>query len=148
MRTTKVMTAPTSTTNITGFLIIMRGFSFQKESTIALRSIFLSASELLFAWGAGVIGSSKTLSGIHQQMFQNRAKAQGREEGERAHDKDDADEQYGEQRPGDWKSTQRFRDMFLRRQVSRYRQNRNDSEEASKQHRKPGGHEIPRRGRV
>src|SRR5277367_4745347 len=116
MSTTRVMTAPTSTTNITGFLIIMRGFSFQKESTIALRSILPSANELLFAWGAGVIGPSKTLSGVHQQVFQNWAEAQGREEGERAHNKDDADEQDGEQRAGDWKSAQRFRDMFLRRQ--------------------------------
>src|SRR5580704_4205447 len=124
-RTTSVMTAPTSTTNITGFLIIMRGFSFQKESTIALRSILASANELLFAWGAGVIGSSKTLSGIHQQVLQNWAEAERREEGKRAHNKDHADEQHGEQRPSDRKRAERFRDMFLRRQVSRNRQDRN-----------------------
>src|SRR5208283_3913538 len=83
--TTPVITAPTSTTNITGFLTSSRGSSFQNESTMAVRNIFRSVIEALFAC-AVVILSSKRLSRIHEQVFQNWPQAQRREESQRSHD--------------------------------------------------------------
>ncbi len=41
------MTLPTSTTNMTGLPIILRGFSFKKQSTSACRTIFHSQIALL-----------------------------------------------------------------------------------------------------
>ena len=37
-----VATLPTSTTNMTGFFIMLRGFSFTNESSVARRTIFRS----------------------------------------------------------------------------------------------------------
>src|SRR6202158_6078916 len=143
-RTTRVMTAPTSTTNITGFLIIQRGLSFRKESTIALRRILRSANELLLGWGAGVMGASKTLSRVHHQMLQDWAETQRREEREWTDNQDDADEQHGEQRAGHRERAERFGDVFFRRQVSGDGQDRDDSEKAAEQHSDARAGEVPR----
>src|SRR5208283_1867278 len=49
IKTTNVITAPTSTTNMTGFFHITRGSNFQKESTIAVFNILRSVIAVLFA---------------------------------------------------------------------------------------------------
>src|SRR5271157_47290 len=129
--TTPVITAPTSTTNITGFLICSRGFSFQKESTMAVRNIFRSVIEAFFAC-AVVIFSSKCLSRIHQQVFQNRPKTQRREERQRPDNQNHRDEKNGEKRASHGEGPKRFRHMLLGRKTSRNSKNRNDHKEAAK----------------
>src|SRR4249919_3186369 len=62
-KTTRVMTAPTSTTNITGFFAMRRGSSFQNESTMALRKILRSPKEVAFAGVLRVMDSSKIRDG-------------------------------------------------------------------------------------
>src|SRR5581483_10513264 len=44
-----VITLPTSTTNMTGFLIIVTGFSLRRESTPARDMIFGSQIEIVFS---------------------------------------------------------------------------------------------------
>src|SRR6266436_3847624 len=109
MRTTRVMTAPTSTTNMTGFFTIKRGSSFQKESRMALRRILRSTKEVPFAWGFEVMGFSKRLSRVHHQMLENRPEAEGREKGQRADDENYGNKENSEEQPGDRKGAQRFR---------------------------------------
>src|ERR1700675_3273942 len=80
-----VSRAPTSTTNMTGFLTIVRGFSLVKESTIARETIFLSARGLALAWDVWSMDSSEGFSGEHQQVFQDRSEAERRKKCERAY---------------------------------------------------------------
>src|SRR5580704_6345774 len=85
-----VMTAPTSTTNITGFFIMMRGFSLRKESPMArftiggsssgrARAPFLGTIEVtsLFDDGVGTIVVAIILAPKlplnHQKMLDDRA---------------------------------------------------------------------------
>src|ERR1700730_1726746 len=106
--------APTSTTNITGFFISVRGFSFTYESQNARVAICASQIDLPFlAWAVMSFSSSKSLARIHQQMFENRAEAEGGEKSQRANDQNYGDEQAGEQRCGHRKCTQRFRHVLL-----------------------------------
>ena len=53
-----------------------------------------------------VVMDSESLSGVHQQVLEDRAEAQSREESERADDHDDGDQQRGEERRGDGKSAE------------------------------------------
>src|SRR5215475_3238404 len=137
------MTAPTSTTNITGFLIITRGSSFQKESRMAFRRILRSPSEVPCAFE--VMNSSKRLSRVHQQMLENRPQAQGREERQRADDQNYRNQQHSEQRTGDGESAQRFWYMFFRSQVSGDGQNGNDHEKPPQEHGKCQRRVVPER---
>src|ERR1700737_1866476 len=108
-----VRSAPTSTTNMTGFLIIVWGFSFANESTTAREMIFLSASGCALTWADWSMGSSEGLSGEHQQVLENGSQTQGRKEGERTHDENGGNEQRGEQRSGDGEGSQRRRSGFF-----------------------------------
>ena len=56
-----VSSAPTSTTNITGFFTMVRGWSFRKESSTARRSIFGSPSAFALTCVELVIKPQKTL---------------------------------------------------------------------------------------
>src|SRR5271167_1437256 len=94
--TTSVITAPTSTTNITGFFTINRGSSFRKESRIALRKILRSLIAVAFA--VVVIASSESLSGAHQQVLQNGAQAQRRQKRQCTHNQNHRYQQHREQR--------------------------------------------------
>src|SRR5579862_6797079 len=102
MRSTVVITAPTSTTNITGFFISVRGLSFTTQSHKARVTIpevqrdflagvlFISPPGVCVDSGSIVIAvliriASENLSGMHQQVLQNRAQAERRKESERAH---------------------------------------------------------------
>ena len=93
MRTISVIAAPTSTTNMTGFLMIRRGSSFQNESIIACFKILRSVMAVVFAWAVGVIDSSKYLPGVHQQVFKNWAETESGEESQSAYDHDYRDQQ-------------------------------------------------------
>src|SRR3984957_16802473 len=100
IRSKVVTTDPISTTNITGFFISVRGFSFRNESRTAPLMIPPVQSDLLFrslltamklcsgpsVWEAfpGVVAfrssvdcvvmvASENLSGVHQQVLENRA---------------------------------------------------------------------------
>src|SRR5258708_28792879 len=96
-----VITAPHSTTNMTGFFIMVRGLSFTSASVRARRTIGGSSSgrEREPRFGNNVAASSgadgsTVITGIlapqpplmHQQMFHDRAQRKRREERQRAHD--------------------------------------------------------------
>src|SRR5580692_8169901 len=124
---------------MTGFLIIVRGFSFRKESTIAVFRIFVSVNAFDFTWDARSMvsleeSSSKCLAGKHQQMLKNGTKTQSREKCERAHDQDGADEQNGEERPGHRKSAERRRSHFFSREIAGDRENGNHYKKSSQEH--------------
>src|ERR1700676_460624 len=111
--------APTSTTNITGFFIRVRGSSFTKESRNARLAISASQMDLLFLiWAVMSSASSESLARIHQQVLQNRAQAECGEKGQRADDQNHGDQQAGEQRRGHWKRSQRLRHVLLFGQAS------------------------------
>src|ERR1700690_4114918 len=108
------MTDPISTTNITGFFMSVRGLSFLNESRTApptippvqrdcLRSR-VSALKLESGTFTGdvtfsgsidcvVMGSSKHLSGVHQQVLEDRAQAERGEKGKCADDQDHGSQQ-------------------------------------------------------
>src|SRR5438477_8241390 len=91
-----VSTLPTSTTNITGFLIIQRGFSLRKESISAWPTICEFQRLVFLAIEFVPLERLKELSGFEHQVFEDWSQAQRREEGERAQDQNHADEQHGE----------------------------------------------------
>src|SRR5580692_12379655 len=133
---------------MTGFLIIVRGFSLRKESTIAVFRIFVSVSAFDFTWDARSMvsleeSSSKCLAGEHQQMLENGTKAQCREESERAHNQYCADEQNREERPGHWESAERCWSHFLSREIAGDRENRNHYKKSSQQHGDGGACVVP-----
>src|SRR5438477_7263976 len=120
-----VITLPISTTNMTGFPIILRGFNFRNASQTARLTIFHSQVAFFLRFigdcprridcTSGAAGRSvvtviekvplKSLAGGHQQMLKDRTKAQGREKGQCAHNQDHADEKDSEQRCGHGEGT-------------------------------------------
>src|SRR5882757_4448730 len=125
--------APTSTTNITGFFMSVRGFSFTKESHIARTAISLSQIDLpFFVWAVMSSFSSESLARVHQQVLQDRTQAEGREKRQRANDQNHGDEQAGEQGRGHRKRAQRLRHILLFSQAARNRQNRNHHKKPAK----------------
>src|ERR1039458_4603142 len=139
MSSADVSTAPTSTTNITGFLTMPRGSSLRTESSSAwamifvFQRLFFSVMTVRFVLMRYRYGLEK-LSCLEEQVFQNRSQAQGREEGERAQNQDHADQQRGEQRGIDREGAGRGRHTFLARQVACQGQHGDEHEEASGQH--------------
>src|SRR5215469_11620682 len=106
-----VITLPTSTTNITGFLSCTRGSSFLKDSGMAARMILGSQIEMAplrrvfhcLTSNTSVCISlfiSERPPQLHQKVFDDRPQRVGREKGERAHDQDHADQQAHEERAG------------------------------------------------
>ena len=85
--------APTSTTNMTGFAAWTRGSSLRNESRD--RRADDRAVEELGASGSRPRSSSSSeqvpLPGLHQEVLHDRAEREGGEEGQGAHDHDDAD---------------------------------------------------------
>src|SRR6476660_3731701 len=90
--TTVVNTLPTSTTNMTGFRTMWAGASLTNESRIARRTMGGSNS------GRLVRAILEEPPALHEQVFHDRTERPGREEGQRAHDQDHADQQNDEQR--------------------------------------------------
>src|ERR1700674_1760906 len=102
--------APTSTTNITGFLMSVRGLSLANESQNARLAIFASHIDLpFFIWAVMSSSSSESLARVHQQVLQNRAQAEGGEKGQCANDQNDGDQQASEQRSRHRERAQRLR---------------------------------------
>src|SRR6202035_5646235 len=127
--------APTSTTNITGFFMSVRGFSLANESQNARVAIFASQIDLLFffvwVWAVIFSISLESLARIHQQVFQNRAQAEGGEKGQSANDQNHGDEQSAEERCCHRKGTQRLRHVLLSGQTPANCKNRDDHEKAA-----------------
>src|SRR5271154_2381209 len=80
------------------------------------------------------MSASKNLSGVHQQVFENRTQAERREKCKCADNQDDSGEQEREKRRGDRESASRYRNQFFATQVASKRQNRDVLDEASQQH--------------
>src|SRR5690348_11118531 len=138
-----VRTAPTSTTNMTGFFSISRGSSLRKESATARDRIAASGSDFLRMRATESMATSKDLSRVHQQMFENRPEAQGREKRERADDHDSRYKQAAEERAGDGKGAGGLRHGLLDGQAAGYGHNRNDHEKTAEQLRCRGRCVVP-----
>src|SRR5215475_7443246 len=88
-RSTVVITLPISTTNMTGFDIMLRGLSLRTELPTAFRISFRSQIDLL--WLA--IGVLESLPGVQQQVFQNWSQTQCRKERQSSENQNDANQQ-------------------------------------------------------
>ncbi len=108
MKITVVSAATTSTTNITGFLIISRGSSFAKAEPIAGMTIFGSSmaetGTRFCSFNVSMDVTPKVRSeqgaGGHREVLDDRAERERREEGEAADDQDHADDEADEQSAG------------------------------------------------
>src|ERR1700676_2456417 len=136
--------APTSTTNITGFLMSVRGLSLENKSQNARLAIFASQIDLPFLiWAVMSSLSSESLARIHQQVFQNRTQAERGEKGQCANDQNYRDQQASEQWSCHRERAQRLRHVFLARQAAGNRQNWNDHEKPAEQHGCADGGVVP-----
>src|SRR6266581_716188 len=119
-----VITLPTSTTNMTGFLICTRGSSFLKESGIAprmilgsqiemspLRRVFHCLTSSVSVCKSVLISECSPL--LHQQLFDNRPQRVRREVGQRPHNQDHANQQGHEERTRRREGTQPGRHGLL-----------------------------------
>src|ERR1700676_5782493 len=109
-----VSNAPTSTTNITGFLTIVRGSNLRNESPTARARIFVSVSDCFRTWEAVSMETSERFPCRHQQVFENGPETQGREKSESSDNDNGGDQQAREQSAGHWEGANGFRnDSFL-----------------------------------
>src|SRR5271170_4097660 len=143
-RSAVVTTAPTSTTNMTGFFISVRGLSFTHESFSATATMPHFHKDLPPS-PASFVMELEHLSGVHQQMLENRAETQRGEESERADNQDHGNQEHTKERRRHGKRARRFRDDLLAGQVARDRQHRNDHEESSEQHVETNACVVPKR---
>src|ERR1051325_4261695 len=114
-----VRTAPTSTTNITGFFTIVRGFSYRLESITARESMAVSASDFFLICATGSMDTLKNLSCIHQQVCEYRPETQSRKECKGAHDHDGRNEKATEEGPGNGECARGFRNRSEERRVGK-----------------------------
>src|SRR5258708_6548802 len=142
-----VTTLPTSTTNMTGFFIMVRGSSLTTASTSARRMIFASHKLLLFFSPIFCLkrSASKRFPCRHQQVFKYGSQTKRREKCERAHDHNHRQQQNGKQRRSHRERTCRSGHRLFLRQVASNREHGNDHEEAPHQHRHCAGSVIPER---
>src|SRR5713226_2884128 len=138
-----VSSAPASTTNITGFLTMVRGFNFRKDSKTAVRRILVSVSEIALCCGWSAMSSSESLSGMHQQVLENRTQAERREKCERAHNQNGGNEQSCEQRASNGERPCRRRSNLFLRQVAGNGKHRNRHEESAQQHGRRAAGVVP-----
>ena len=80
------------------------------------------------------MAESKEAAGPHEEVLDDGPDGQGRQMRERADEHDGADEQHDEGQALRAKRARARRDQFLRRQIAGERQDRNDHQEAAKQH--------------
>src|SRR6202158_586095 len=139
---TVVMTLPTSTTNMTGLPIILRGFSFRNASQTARLTIFHSQTAFFFV---AILKTSERFACTHQHVLQNRPKAQSRKECQSPHDQNHTDEQRREQWRGDRECPERRRNIFLARQITGDGEHGQDHQEATSQHRYAARGVVPER---
>src|SRR6202030_1244885 len=128
-----VSTAPTSTTNITGFLTMVRGSSFRNESAVARVRIFVSVRDCFRTCETGSMKTSEGFPCCHQQVFENGPETQGREKGESSDNDNDGDEQAREQSAGHWEGADGFRNDSFLCEASGDSQHRNNHEKAAQQ---------------
>src|SRR6478735_2588674 len=141
---TVVSVATTSTTNITGFLIINRGSSLAKAEPMAGITIFGSSmvdtGMRLFVLTTSMDVTPKCVRseegvGVAGEMLDDRPERERREEGETADDQDHADNKPHEQAAGGRERTRRGGMRFLPGQRTGQRHRRHDHEEAADEHR-------------
>src|SRR3981081_4275519 len=137
-----VTTLPTSTTNMTGFFIMVRGLSLTTASTSARRIIFASHKLLIFFFAMFYLRSCVSESSAsecfprrHEQVFKYGPKTKSREKCKRAHNHNHRHQQNGEQGRSHRESPRRGRHSLFLRQVAGNRQHLNDHKEAPHQHR-------------
>src|SRR5262245_3116951 len=143
-----VMTLPTSTTNMTGFFIIVMGFSFRIESNAARVTIFGSQIEIAFSlamiWILNFqISNLEGLPGVHQEMLHDRTQAQYWEEGQSADDQNYAYQKRGKERCRYRESAERRRCALLPAETSSQRQHRDDHQKAPEEHGDADGRVVP-----
>src|SRR5271155_2386243 len=138
-------TAPTSTTNITGFRHIRRGSSFSTESHPARPKRAPSVNEEVRECTVGLMANLEGSPCEHQQMLENRAKTQHRKERQRADDQHSRNQQHAKKRRGHRKCSGGLRHGFLARQISGNCQNRNHRKKSSKHCRDASGRVVPLR---
>src|ERR1700730_6504762 len=125
--------APTSTTNITGFLTMVRGSSFRNESAVARVRIFVSVRDCFRTWETGSMKTSEGFPCCHKQVFENGPQTQGREKGESTDNDYGGDEQARKQSAGHWEGTDRFRNDSFFCETSGDSQHRDNHEKAAQQ---------------
>src|ERR1700676_3183550 len=128
-----VSNAPTSTTNITGFLTMARGSSFRNESAVARVRIFVSVRDCFRTCETGSMKTSEGFPCCHQQVFENGPETQGREKGESSDNDNGGDEQTREQSAGHWEGANGFRNDSFLCEASGDSQYWNDHEKAAQQ---------------
>src|ERR1039458_4532173 len=145
-----VMTAPTSSTNITGFFIMWRGLSFTSASVTARltmggsrigreRDPFLGTIDATSSDGdtvsIGILAPQPPL--VHQEMLHDRAQRESREKRQCAHDQHDPDQQHDEHRTMGGEGAGRDRHQLLLRQAAGGGEKRNQHQEAPAEHGEP-----------
>src|SRR5215467_3439952 len=142
-RMTVVSAVTTSSTNMTGFFMRVRGSSLTKAEPIAGMTILGSSSaetgmRLRICVSIGAHSGSirrERGAGDHREMLDQRAERERREEGEAADDDDDADDEADKQTAGGREGAERGRHGLLGRERAGDRHGRNDHPEAADQHR-------------
>src|SRR5580698_6688598 len=141
---TVVSAATTSTTNITGFLIISRGSSLAKAEPIAGKTIFGSSiADTGTRFCSFMVSMDITPKedrseqgvGVASEMLDDRSERQRREEGETADDQDHADHEADEQAAGGRQRAGGRRNRLLACERAGHRHRRHDHEEAADEHR-------------
>src|SRR3984957_1059236 len=144
MKITVVSAATTSTTNITGLLIITRGSSLRNDEPMAGSTIFGSSiAETGFCFCNFMTSMDVTPNCVrseqgargHREVLDDRPERQRRKEGQAADDQDDADDEADEQAAGGRQGAGRRRDRLLAGERARDRHRRPHHEEAADEHR-------------
>src|SRR5260370_8041733 len=130
----EVRTAPTSTTNITGFLIIVRGCNLRNESIAAALKIFGSVRALVLDCNAWSMSSLERLSREHHQMLENGAETQSREKGQCSHNHDRGNKQNSEKGAGYRERAKRCRSRLLSYQIPADRHDGDTSKDTAHHH--------------
>src|SRR5580704_3149976 len=140
-----VTTLPTSTTNMTGFFIMVRGSNLTTASTNARRMIFASHKLLLFFSAISCLRRiSESFPRHHQQVFKCGSQAKRGEKCERSDDYDYRDQQQSKQRSGYRERSRRGWHRFLFSQIAPNRQHRDHHEKSPHQHRHRACGVIPK----
>src|SRR5579872_1909906 len=171
-RKTVVRAAPTSTTNITGFVANVSGFSLISESLAARLTMAGSNSgrartsrfgikdieSPVATGGCNVVAISLTPDGerkrgeepafAQQEVLDDRPQREGRKERQRSDNHNGANQQTGKQRAVCGKGAAGCRHLFFDSKATRHGQQRNDQQEAADECGKPDGEVVPGRIRV
>src|SRR5476651_352745 len=138
-----VKAVTTSSTNMTGFLISVRGSSLTKAEPIAGMTILGSnRAETGFCLRIFEVSIEVTPVGVrserragrHREMFDDRSERKCREEGEAADNHDHADNQTDEKAACGWERARRWRDRLLGGERASDRHSWDDHPKAADQH--------------